>query len=317
MEPNRFGDIAAFVAAVRSGSFTAAASGLGLTRSAVGKSIARLESQLGVRLLHRTTRKLSLTDEGAIVYDRWRQILEELEDVNAAMALRRSHPTGTLRLITPPSLGRRHLLPVIHAYLKQWPELRTELWFTDRFVDLIEEGFDIAVRIGAPKVDTQILTRTVAWQQFIVCASPDYLARHGTPMHPDELAAHDSLVYINAERPRPWRLQTEADPYLHEAPGRMSFDNSEAMRESALAGLGLAQLADYIVADDLRAGRLVEVLRGYRPPPDPIRLVYPSKRHLTPRTRVFIDFLVDRWKDGVPWGAVDTLPPSSASRIGD
>lgn len=308
MEPYRFGDIAAFVAAVRSGSFTAAASGLGLTRSAVGKSIARLETQLGVRLLHRTTRKLSLTDEGATVYDRWRQILEELEDVDATMALRRSHPTGTLRLITPPSLGRRHLMPVIHDYLRQWPELRTELWFTDRFVDLIEEGFDIAVRIGEPKADSLILSRTVAWQQFVVCASPDYLAQHGTPETPAELDRHDTLVYISGERPRPWRLQVENGIHLYDGPGRMSFDNSEAVRESALAGFGLAYLADYIVADELRDGRLVEVLRGYRPPPDPIRLVYPSKRHLTPRTRVFIDFLVDRWAAGVPW----QLPVSSS-----
>nr|WP_199040662.1 LysR family transcriptional regulator [Dyella sp. ASV24] len=309
MEPYRFGDIAAFVAAVRSGSFTAAATGLGLTRSAVGKSIARLESQLGVRLLHRTTRKLSLTDEGSVVYERWRQILEELEDVDATMALRRSRPTGTLRLITPPSFGQRHIMPVIHDYLKQWPELRAELWFTDRFVDLIEEGFDIALRIGPPKHDSLILTRTVAWQQFIVCASPEYLASRGAPMTPVELADHDTIVYINAERPRPWRLQTENGPFLYEGPGRINIDNSEAVRESALAGFGLAHLANYVIGDDLRTGKLVEVLRAYRPPPDPIRLVYPSKRHLTPRTRAFIDFLVERWGAGAPWdSAIAPLP---------
>lgn len=301
MEPYRFGDIAAFVAAVRSGSFTAAASGLGLTRSAVGKSITRLESQLGVRLLHRTTRKLSLTDEGAIVYDRWRQILDELEDVDATMALRRSRPTGTLRLMVPPSFGRRHIMPVIHDYLKQWPELHAELWFTDRHVSVIDEGFDLAVRIGAPKDDSMVLTRTVAWQQFMVCASPDYLARRGAPQTTDDLASHDTIVYINAERPRPWRLQTADGAYVHEGPGRISVDNSDAIRESALAGMGLAHLANYVIGDDLRAGRLVEVLQAYRPPPDPIRLVYPSKRHLTPRTRAFIDFLVERWADGVPW----------------
>jgi DNA-binding transcriptional LysR family regulator len=309
MEPYRFGDIAAFVAAVRSGSFTAAATGLGLTRSAVGKSIVRLESQLGVRLLHRTTRKLSLTDEGATVYDRWRQILEELEDVDATMALRRSRPTGTLRLMAPPSFGRRHILPLIHAYLKQWPEVRTELWFTDRFVSLIEEGFDIAVRIGAPKDDSLILTRTVAWQQFIVCASPEYLSKRGAPQTPRDLDRHDTIVYIRGERPIPWRLQTEEGPYLYEGPGRMSVDHSEAIRESALAGFGLAYLANYVIGEDLRAGRLVEVLQGYRPAPDPIRLVYPSKRHLTPRTRAFIDFLVEQWAAGAPWETGGTLLP--------
>jgi DNA-binding transcriptional LysR family regulator len=301
MEPYRFGDIAAFVAAVKSGSFTAAATSLGLTRSAVGKSIVRLEAQLGVRLLNRTTRKLSLTDEGAVVYDRWRQILEELEDVDATMALRRSQPTGTLKLMTPPSFGQRHIMPVINAYLKQWPDLRAELWFTDRSVDLVEEGFDLAIRIGAPKEDSVILTRTIAWQQFMVCASPDYLASHGVPQAPQDLAGHDTIVYLNAERPRPWRLQTPEGPWLYEGPGRMTLDSSEAMRESALAGFGLAHLANYIVGDDLREGRLVEVLRAYRPPPDPIRLVYPSRRHLTPRTRAFIDLLVERWAGGAPW----------------
>jgi DNA-binding transcriptional LysR family regulator len=301
MEPYRFGDIAAFVAAVKSGSFTAAAASLGLTRSAVGKSIVRLEAQLDVRLLNRTTRKLSLTDEGMVVYDRWRQILDDLEDVDATMALRRGKPTGTLKLMTPPSFGQRHILPVMNAYLKEWPELRAELWFTDRYVDLVEEGFDIAVRIGAPKDDSLILTRTVAWQQFIVCASPDYLARRGTPQTPQDLADHDTIVYLNAERPRPWRLQTSNGPYIYEGPGRMNIDNSEAMRESTLAGFGLAHLANYIVGDDLRAGTLVEVLRAYRPPPDPIRLTYPSKRHLTPRTRAFIDLLVQRWETGAPW----------------
>ncbi|WP_199098100.1 LysR family transcriptional regulator [Dyella sp. ASV21] len=301
MEPYRFGDIAAFVSAVKTGSFTAAASSLGLTRSAIGKSIVRLETQLGVRLLNRTTRKLSLTDEGAIVYDRWRQILDELEDVDATMALRRSHPTGTLKLMSPPSFGQRHILPIIHAYLKQWPELQTELWFTDRTVDLVEEGLDIAVRIGAPRDDSQILTRTVAWQQFVVCASPAYLARRGTPQTPADLADHDTMVYLSGDRPRVWHLQTPSGPYVYEGPGLMNTDSSEAMRQSALAGFGLAYLANYLVGDDLRAGTLVEVLHAFRPPPDPIRLVYPSRRHLPPRTRAFIDLLVQQWEAGAPW----------------
>lgn len=160
-----------------------------------------------------------------------------------------------------------------------------------------------------PKTDSLILTRTVAWQQYIVCASPGYLAEHGAPATPADLDGHDTLVHISGERPRPWCLQWDGGIHLYEGPGRMSFDNSEAVRESAVAGFGLAHLADYIVADDLRAGRLMEVLRGYRPPPDPIRLVYPSKRHLTPRTRAFIDFLVDRWEAGVPWeSAAQPLP---------
>jgi DNA-binding transcriptional LysR family regulator len=301
MDSNRLGDIAAFVAAVKAGSFTAAAVSLGVTRSAVGKSIARLESRLGARLLNRTTRTLSPTDEGRLVYERCRQLLEDLDEVDALMALRRVQPTGTLKLTAPLSFGQRHILPLLDAYLKQWPDLRADIWFTDRFVDLVEEGFDIAVRVGAPKDDSQILTRTVAWQQFVTCAAPDYLARRGVPQRPQDVAAHDTIVLLSAERPRAWHYRTPQGPWLFEGPGRLNIDNSEAMCAAALAGFGLVNLPTYITGNDLRAGTLVEVLGEYRCAPEPIRLHYPSKRHLSPRIRAFIDLLVEHWEAGVPW----------------
>ena len=301
VKPHRLGDIAAFVAVVKAGSLTGATASLELTRSAIGKSIVRLEAQLGVRLLNRTTRRLSLTDEGAVVYARWRQILDELEDVDATMALRRSEPTGTLKFLMPPTFGQRHVLPVLNDYLRQWPGLRAELWFTDRFVDLVEDGFDLAIRIGAPKEDSQMLTRTVAWRQFIVCASPDYLAKRGIPQAPRELIDHDTIMYAVGEQPRPWRLHTDDGPHAYEGPARLDIDSYEVMRELALAGFGLTFLPNYLLADELRAGTLVEVLRNHRSPPDPIRLVYPSRRHLAPRTRAFIDLLAQRWESGVPW----------------
>lgn len=301
MEANRFADITAFVGAVKSGSFTAAAASLGLTRSAVGKSIVRLEVRMGTRLLNRTTRKLSLTDEGQVAYERWRQILEDLDEVDATMALRRGRPTGTFKLTAPLSFGQRHVLPILDAYLKQWPELRADVWFTDRFVDLVEEGVDVAIRIGAPKDDSQLLTRTVGWQQFATCASPSYLARCGVPQTPAELTGHDTIAFTIGERTGVWRYQTPAGLHLHEQPGRLNIDSSEAMREAALAGIGLIHLPTYITGNDLREGALVEVLKPFRAPPDPIRIVYPSKRHLSPRVRTFIDLLVERWAPGVPW----------------
>ncbi|MCP8896956.1 LysR family transcriptional regulator [Shinella daejeonensis] len=301
MEPNRLGDIAAFVAAVRTGSFTAAATALNLTRSAVGKSVVRLETRLGARLLNRTTRKLSLTDEGRVVYERWRQILEDLDEVEATMAARRGQPTGTLRLTAPLSFGQRHILPVLDTYMTQWPALRADVKFTDRFIDLIEEGFDIAVRIGAPREDAQLLTRTVGWQQFVTCASPDYLARKGVPQTPQDLTGHDIIAFLSGEHPNAWRYQTPDGIFLREGPGRLNIDSSEALREAALAGFGLIHLPTYITGNDLRAGALVEVLKPFRASPDPIQLLYPSKRHLSPRIRAFIDLLVERWQDGVPW----------------
>lgn len=301
MEANRLGDISAFVMSVRTGSFTAAAESLGLTRSAVGKSVARLEARMGVRLLHRTTRKLSLTDEGRVAYERWRQILEDLDEVEAAMATRRDEPTGTLRLTAPLSFGQRHVLPVLTALMKQWPGLRADVRFTDRFIDLVEEGFDVAVRIGEPEADTQLLTRTVGWQQFVTCAAPDYLAARGIPRTPRELAGHDTIAFVGSARPTAWRYQTADGLYLYDRPARMNMDNSEAIRKAALAGFGLVHLPTYITGNDLREGGLVEVLTSCRAPPEPVRVVYPSKRHLSPRVRAFIDLLVECWRDGVPW----------------
>ncbi|MEX3959766.1 LysR substrate-binding domain-containing protein [Trinickia sp. EG282A] len=301
METNRLGDIAAFVAAVKAGSFTAGADTLGLTRSAVGKSIGRLEAQLGVRLLNRTTRQLSLTDDGRIVFDRCRQILDDLDDMEAAIATRRGKPSGTLKLTAPISFGQRHVLPIVDEYLKQWPDLRADIWFTDRFVDLIEEGFDIAIRVGEPQDDSQIMTRTIATQQFITCASPEYLKRRGIPEQPQDLDGHDTIVFISAGRPRGWHFETPTGPCFHEAPGRLNIDSSEAMRQSALAGFGVVNLPTYILGADVQEGSLVEVLKPYRPKPDPIRVTYPTKRHLSPRTRGFIDLLAEHWQHGVPW----------------
>lgn len=301
MESNRLNDIAAFVASVKTGSFTAGANTLGLTRSAVGKSIGRLETQLGVRLLNRTTRQLSLTDDGKIVFERCRQILDDLDEMEAAIATRRSKPTGILKLTAPLSLGTRHILPIVDKYLGQWSELRADIWFTDRFVDLIDEGFDIAVRIGEPHEDSQVMTRTIALQQFITCASPDYLKRNGAPEHPRDLDKHDTIVFISSGRPRPWEFETSSGTYIHDAPGRLNIDSSEAMRQSALDGFGLVNLPTYILGADVQEGALVEVLHAYRPKPDPIRVTYPTKRHLSPRTRGFIDLLIEEWQQGAPW----------------
>ncbi len=258
---------------------------------------------MGVRLLHRTTRKLSLTDEGRIVYERWRQILEDLDEVDATMAMRRRKPTGTLKLTAPLSFGQRHILPVLESLLKQWPDLRADIWFTDRFIDLVEEGFDIAVRIGKLKDDSQLLTRTVGTQQFVTCASADYLARRGIPKSPQDLVSHDTIAFLSGERPNAWRFNSSDGLQIFDAPGRLNIDSSEAMREAALGGFGIVHLPSYILGNDLQSGALVELLEDFRPEPDPIRILYPSKRHLSPRIRAFIDLLVERWEGGVPWEA--------------
>jgi DNA-binding transcriptional LysR family regulator len=303
MDATRLGDITAYVSAVKAGSFTAAAESLGVTRSAIGKAIARLERALGVRLLNRTTRTLSPTDDGQLVFERYRQILEDLHDVDASMAQRQARPSGTLRLTAPLSFGQRHILPLLDIYLKQWPALRADISFTDRFIDLVDEGVDIAIRIGMTGDDSRLLTRTIAWQQFVTCASPDYLGRRGTPAKPDELDAHDRIALGNAHRSRPWHFQAPQGHLRIDGPARLTIDSSEALRAAALGGFGLVNLPTYIVGPDIRAGALVEVLAAYRCRPEPIRLLYPSKRHLSPRVRAFIDLVAERWGGGVPWEA--------------
>ncbi len=292
MELNRISDIATFVAAVNAGSFTLAGKTTGLTRSAVGKSIVRLETQLGVRLLNRSTRRLSLTDEGLLLFERSRLILEDLEELDAVMATRRLKPTGTLKLTAPLSFGQRLVLPVLDMFLGQWPELQANISFHDRFVDLIEEGYDVAIRIGAPRDDTRIIARTIGWQHMLTCGSPDYLARRGTPERPQQLPQHDTIFFVNAERRRSWRFRSGEGEYLFEGPGRLNMDSTEAMRESALRGFGLINLPSYLLENDIRAGRLVPVLEEFRIDSEAIRVLYPSKRQLSPRVRTFIDLLV-------------------------
>lgn len=301
MESKRIGGITAFATAVKAGSFSAAALVMGQTRSAVSKSVFRLEARLGVRLLNRSTRTFSLTDEGALAYERWRQILDDLDEVEATMASRQGRPTGTLKMTAPLSFGQLHVLPVLQDYLNQWPELKLHLSFTDRYVDLIEEGFDLAVRIGGTREDSELLSRSIAVQQFVVCASPAYLASAGTPQEPEDLARHDRIVFLTNNLPRQWQFDGPSGSQTIDGAGRVNVDNADAMRVCALSSLGLAHLPTYVVKKDLEAGALKEVLEPYRATPDPIQVLFPSKRHLSPRVREFIDLLAARWEDCLPW----------------
>lgn len=294
MELSKIGDIAAFVAAVNAGSLTGATRATGLTRSAIGKSIVRLETRFGVRLLNRTTRRLSLTDEGRVMFERCSQILEDLAEVDDIMATRRMAPSGTLKMTAPLSLGQRHILPILNEFLGNWPALQAHVSFADRYVDLIEEGFDIAIRIGEAREDAAILTRTIGWQHMVTCAAPSYLARRGTPTDPVQLAEHDTIFFMNGEKRRLWKFAAPDGSHLFEGPGRVNMDSSEAMRAAAVSGFGLVQLPRYLVDDAIRDGALVGVLEAFSAPPEPIRVIYPSKRHLSPRIRTFIDLLTKR-----------------------
>jgi DNA-binding transcriptional LysR family regulator len=234
-------DIAMFVTVVKAGSFTIAAKQLGLTRSAAGKSIVRLEQRLGVRLLNRTPRSLSLTDDGEVFFSRCTQILDDLEETELAMAVRSAKPTGVLRVSVPIGLGHRHVMPVLESFLRAWPDVGAEVSFTDRFVDLIDEGVDIALRIGDPRPDSRLIARTVAQQRLLACASPGYVKTHGLPQTPGDLAGHECLFFMSAGRPQPWVF---TDPVTSEVGyvSRLQMDSAEALVAAAVHGFGIINM---------------------------------------------------------------------------
>ncbi|HTN83451.1 MAG TPA: LysR family transcriptional regulator [Sorangium sp.] len=287
-------DILVFMAVVEEGSFIAGGQAMGLTRSAAGKAVNRLEDRLGVRLLNRTTRALSLTDEGRVFYDRGLQILAAVDDAEASVAGRSGTPRGLLRLTVPDAFGRLVVLPLLRRYLEAWPDIQVEVSFTDRLADIVEEGFDLAVRIGEAPPDTRLVSRVVARYRAMLCASPSYIAERGEPLSLDALAGHDCLIFSSRNRRQSWRF-VGADGAWVKAQGRsrLRLDSGEALRDAAVAGLGIAFLPDFLVAEDLAAGRLQQVLPDLAAEEVKIVTIYPTRRLLEPRVRRFIDLMVE------------------------
>jgi len=287
-------EIFVFMAVVDAGSFVAGGKAMGLTRSAAGKAVERLENRLGARLLNRTTRALSLTDEGRILYGRGSQILAVVDDAEASVAGRAGTPRGLLRLTVPDAFGRLVVFPLLRKYLEAWPDLRVEVSFTDRPADIVEEGFDLAIRIGGVASDSRLVSRVVAKYRAMLCASPSYIALRGEPMNVDELANHDCLIFSGRGRWESWRFRDGNGDWV-KAQGRSRFrlDSGEALRDAAVAGLGIAFLPDFVFAKDLAVGRLQQVLTGLDSGDVEIAAIYPSRRLLEPRVRRFIDLMVE------------------------
>jgi DNA-binding transcriptional LysR family regulator len=293
MPRTHLNDILVFMAVVDAGSFIAGGRALGLTRSAAGKAVARLEDRLGARLLNRTTRALSLTDEGRTFHEHGAQILAAIDHAEDSVSGAGGAPRGVLRVTLPDAFGRLVVLPVLRQYLEAWPELQVEVSFTDRLVDLVEEGFDLAVRIGGADLDAGLVSRVVATSRPYLCASPAYLARHGEPASADDLAGHDCLLFSSRTRRQSWRLRDPGGQWVKaEGRSRLRMDSGEAIRDAAVAGLGIGLLPAFLVDDDLAAGRLRAVLPGVDLGEVKIVAIYPTRRHLEPRVRRFIDLLV-------------------------
>jgi DNA-binding transcriptional LysR family regulator len=291
--------MAVFARVVEAKSFSEAARQLGISKAAVSKQVSRLEERLGARFLNRTTRRLSLTEIGAAFYERCARIVAEAEEAELAVTRLHATPRGTLRVDAPLSFGLQYLSPLLPAFMAQYPELRVDLTFNDRFVDLVEEGYDVAVRI-ANLPDSSLIARKLAESRSFVCAAPDYWERHGRPAHPADLAAHNCFGYSYLATRNEWRFRGPDGPATVRISGTLTANNGDVLRAAAVAGLGVVLMPGFLVCDDLRAGRLEPVLRAFEPDLAGIHAVYPHNRHLSAKVRAFIDHLVDAL-DPAPW----------------
>lgn len=280
----------AFAESARHGNFAAAARELGLSASAVAKSVARLEDDLGLRLFHRTTRRVALTSEGQDLYVRCRRIIDEIDAMRGEAENVRGEPSGTLRLDAPLTLGRLLVVPVLAQLTQRYPRLALEVSFSDRQVDVIDEGLDAVLRIGSLP-DSSLVAWPIGHQVLVVCASPAYLAARGAPTTPAELARHRCLAYRlpSTGRPRAWQFRTNDRSDERTPDWTIAMNDGEALVTAAVEGMGLVQAPHYMVAQALRAGAVVEVLEHHRPKPLPISLVYPSHRRLPPRVRALME----------------------------
>ncbi|MBY5715634.1 LysR family transcriptional regulator [Rhizobium leguminosarum] len=294
MPRTNLNDILIFMAVVDAGSFIAGGQAMGLSRSAAGKAVTRLEDRLGVRLLNRTTRTLSLTEEGRMFYERGLRILVSVDEAEASVAGQDSTPRGVLRLTVDDAFGRLVVLPLLEKYLRAWPDIQVEVSFTDRLADIVEEGFDLAIRVGATATDTRLISRVIATYKARLCASPSYLAERGEPRDVDDLAVHDCLISAGRNQRQGWRFRGGGGSWIKaQGRSRLRLDSGEAIRDAALAGLGIALLPDFLVTDDLAAGRLRQILADFETDDAKIVTLYPDKRLLEPRVRRFIDLIVE------------------------
>jgi DNA-binding transcriptional LysR family regulator len=291
-----------FVQVADQGSFTRAADRMDLPRATVTHTIQQLESRLGVRLLHRTTRRLHPTPEGLALAQQGRVLVEELESLGSGLREAASEVAGTLRVTMSASFGRQYVSPLLPAFLARHPKVRLSVHLSDNVVDLVSEGFDLAIRIGALD-DSRLVARRIAPNRRVLCASPDYLRRRGVPQAPADLANHDCLLLFGSGgRQDVWRLGTpEGGEVAVRVHGRFESNFGEVLRDASLAGEGIVVHSLWHVADDLRAGRLVVVLPDFPLATTAISAVMPQRRLVPPRVRAFVEFLTGQFGDDPPW----------------
>ena len=297
---DRTAEMTAFVRAVETGGFSAAARDLGLTPSALSKLVGRLEDRLGVRLLHRTTRRLQLTAEGETFFNRARPILTALDEAEAEVAAAGAQPRGLLRINCGSAFGRHQLTPAIPRFLERYPEIELDLTIDDLAPVPTDERYDLTIRIGALD-ESSAVARRICNLERVICAAPAYLERHGIPRTPDDLQRHNCLWITSLPALRRWPFDTDDGIRVVHISGNIVANNAETVLQLAVAGVGITRLTDVIVGDALRRGALVPVLtEWHHVEPVPLYATYPSGRHLAPKVRAMMDFLVEQFGH-TPW----------------
>jgi len=292
---DKFDSIRAFTQVVVAGGFAAAARDMGLSRSAVNKLVISLENELGVQLLHRSTRVVTPTETGLAFYERCVEILASLEEAERSITQLHDEPRGRLRVNAPMSFGTMHLAPTLADFLVQYPDLQVQLTLNDRFIDQIEEGFDVTVRIAKPQVSASLIVHPLVSALRVLCAAPSYLEVRGVPTHPDELRHHSCLHYGQLAVEDQWTLIGADGDYTISVNGVLCSNNGEVLREAAVRGLGITLLPRFIVESELQQGSLQIVLPDYQPPELRINVIYPVNRHLSTKIRLLVDFLQERF----------------------
>ncbi|WP_448623123.1 LysR family transcriptional regulator [Dickeya fangzhongdai] len=296
---DHLGGITAFVTTAQQGSFTAAAERLGLTKSAVGKSVSRLEDRLGLKLFQRSTRRLSLTPDGERFLISCQSAIDTLEQAEAELTSHICRPAGRLRVDLPAAFGRQRILPLLLKITRSYPELALTVTFSERFVDPIEEGIDLLIRIGELADSSGLVARRLTTQKLVICASPDYLLNHGEPTSADELSQHHCVVGFRRNQPISWLLKENNGQITRYTPTPThEFADGDAMLAATLAGCGLSQLPLWLVGNYLERGELKAVLAGHPGGEMPISALWPKSRQLLPKIRHVVDALVKAAEDG-------------------
>ena len=292
---DKFHEMRAFVAVVDTGSFVRAADALDVSKTAVSRLVGELESRLGTRLLHRTTRRLSMTPEGEVFQERCRQLLDGVAEAEAELTAHSGEAIGQLRINVPVTFGLLHLAPLWPAFMELHPKVVLDVTLSDRLVDLVDEGYDLAVRIARLQASS-LVSRQLTSTRMILCASPEYLRRHGVPEHPSDIARHAVISYTLLAMGEQWEFEGPQGPVSVEVVPRMRTNSGDTCCAAAMQHQGIVLQPSFLVGAHLASGALVEVLPQYSSIELGVHAVYPSRKHLTPKVRALIDFLVDAFR---------------------